>query len=205
MSALADVDAVTLDVYGTLLRLVDPLPGLEALLPGHTPAAIEAAFRAEGEYYRDHAGEGRDEKSLARLRANCTAIFNEALGSSLTAEQYVGALEFELLPGVVGSLRALRARGLALAVVANWDYGLYEHLRRHRLGGWFDAVVVSAEVGARKPDPAPFRAALERLGIAPARAVHVGDHRPHDEAGASAAGMRFVPAPLPAAVDLLAS
>jgi FMN hydrolase / 5-amino-6-(5-phospho-D-ribitylamino)uracil phosphatase len=55
----------------------------------------------------------------------------------------------------------------------------------------------------RKPDPAPFLAALERLGVEPGRTVHVGDHPPHDEAGARGAGMRFEPAPLPAAVERL--
>jgi putative hydrolase of the HAD superfamily len=197
----AELDAVTIDGYGTLLRLVDPVAKLRSLLPGHEPEAIEAAFRAEAEYYAAHAGEGRDQPSLMRLRAACTAAFNDALGSSLTPDEYVRTLEFELLPGVVDTLRGLRARGLALALVANWDFSLHEHLRHHRLAGWFDAVIVSAEVGARKPDPAPFRAALEQLRVQPGRAVHIGDHAPHDEVGAKAAGLRFEPAPLPEAVS----
>ena len=115
----------------------------------------------------------------------------------------MGALEFEVLPGVREALARLRAHGLALAVVANWDFSLHAHLRHHRLAGWFEAVVVSGELGVRKPDPAPFAAALERLGVAASRAVHIGDHAPHDEVGARAAGMRFEAAPLPAAVDRL--
>ena len=128
-------------------------------------------------------------------------MFNETLGSSLSPEEYVGTLEFEVLPGVPHALRRLRAHGLALAVVANWDFGLHEHLRRHRLDRWFDAVVVSAEVGARKPDPALFLEALRRVGVPPERALHVGDHAPHDEVGARAAGMQFAAAPLATAVD----
>ena len=198
-----DVDAVTIDGYGTLLTLVDPVEKLHALLPEHTPETIRDAFRAEAAHYLEHSHEGRDEASLARLHADCTAVFNKTLGSALTADQYVGALEFEVLPGVREALARLRAHGLALAVVANWDFSLHAHLRHHRLAGWFEAVVVSGELGVRKPDPAPFAAALERLGVAASRAVHIGDHAPHDEVGARAAGMRFEAAPLPAAVDRL--
>ena len=203
MSRASDLDAVTIDGFGTMLELVDPLDKLRALLPEHPPETIRRAFRTEGEYYLANSHEARDDASLADLHERCTAVFNDVLGSALTPAQYVGALEFRVLPGVEDALRRLRGHGLALAVVANWDFSLHEHLRAHGLAGWFDAVVVSGELGVRKPDPAPFRAALAELGVEPARAVHVGDHPPHDEVGALAAGMRFEPAPLAAAVDRL--
>ena len=199
----ADLDAVTVDGYGTMLELANPVQKLRALLPGHPQDEIERAFHAEGRYYLEHSHEARDEATLARLHEDCTAVFNDALGSALAPAQYVGALEFAVLPGVPDALRRLRAHGLGLAVVANWDFGLHEHLERHGLRRWFDAVVISGELGVRKPDPAPFRAALAKLGVEPDRAVHVGDHRPHDEVGALAAGMRFEPAPLAAAVARL--
>jgi putative hydrolase of the HAD superfamily len=203
VSRAAALDAVTIDGYGTLLELSDPVGELRELLPDHAPEEIERAFRTEAEYYAAHAVEARDAAGLARLHADCTAVFNETVGSSLTPEQYVGALRFEVLPGVVEALGRLRARGLALAVVANWDFGLPAHLERHGLSSRFDAVVTSADTGVQKPDPRPFLVALERLGVDPARAVHVGDHRPHDEAGAHAAGLAFEPAPLAAAVRRL--
>jgi putative hydrolase of the HAD superfamily len=203
LNSAAALDAVTIDGYGTLLELSDPAGELRALLPDHGPGEIERAFRAEAEFYVAHTVGARDEEGLARLHAECTAVFNDVLGSSLTPEQYVGALRFEILPGVVEALGRLRASGLALAVVANWDYGLHGHLERHGLAGWFDAVVTSAETGAKKPDPRPFLVALERLGVDPGRAVHVGDYPPHDEVGARAAGLRFEPAPLAAAVGRL--
>jgi HAD superfamily hydrolase (TIGR01549 family) len=198
-----DVDAVTIDAYGTMLALVDPVDKLCALLPDQAPEAIRRAFETEAAYYLEHSHKGRDSASLARLHSECTAVFNETLGSALAPDQYVGALEFEVLPGVREALARLRAHGIALAVVANWDFSLHAHLREHRLAGWFDTVIVSGELGARKPDPAPFAAALAQLGVGADRAVHIGDHAPHDEAGARAAGMRFEPAPLAAAVDRL--
>jgi putative hydrolase of the HAD superfamily len=190
------LDAVTVDGHGTLLQLVDPLGALCRLLPEFEPAAVERAFRAEGEYYGQHSHEGRDAAGLARMRAECTEVFNAELGSRLSPEAYLGAFCFAPIPGAVESLARLTSLGLSLAVVANWDYGVHEHLAEHGLTRWFDTVVCSAELGVKKPDPKPFLLALERLGVEPSRALHVGDHRPHDEAGALAAGMRFAPAPL---------
>ena len=51
-------------------------------------------------------------------------------------------------------------------------------------------IVISEEVGARKPDPAIFQAAATRIGIAPARILVVGDHPEADVAGAARAGMQ---------------
>lgn len=201
---LAEIDAVTIDAYGTLLELRDPVASLARLLPGHDRDAIERAFRAEAEHYIGHSHHGRDPESLAGLYAECADVFNAALGSSLAPEEYVGALdaEYGVLPGVEDALARLRALGLELAVVGNWDCRLPEHLERLGLAGHFTAIVTSAATGAAKPDPRPFLAALDQLGVAPERALHVGDS-PDDEQGAQAAGMRFAPVPLSTVVDRL--
>jgi putative hydrolase of the HAD superfamily len=93
---------------------------------------------------------------------------------------------------VPAALERLRAGGARLAVVSNWDVSLHDVLERTRLRGLVDAVVISAELGAAKPDPAIFRAALERLGATAAEAVHVGDSVETDVAGARAAGLQAV-------------
>jgi putative hydrolase of the HAD superfamily len=77
-------------------------------------------------------------------------------------------------------------------VVSNWDVSLHDVLERTRLRALVDAVVISAELGAAKPDPAIFRAALERLGATAGEAMHVGDSVEHDVAGAHAAGLEAV-------------
>jgi HAD superfamily hydrolase (TIGR01509 family) len=59
----------------------------------------------------------------------------------------------------------------------------------------FEVVLTSAEAGAPKPEAPIFEEALERLGVSPTRALHVGDGQ-GDRDGASAAGMAFEPAPL---------
>ena len=121
------------------------------------------------------------------------------LGSSLTAGQYVDAIRFEVLPGVDEALRRLRSLGLALAVVGNWDFSLHERLTEAGLAGYFATIVHAA----RKPDPAGLRLALERLGVHPSRALHVGDEQA-DEQAARGAGMRFARTPLIDAVAALA-
>ena len=92
----------------------------------------------------------------------------------------MGAIAFEPMPGAIETVAGLRARGLELAVVSNWDVGLAEHLQRIDAASFFSAIVTSAEAGAAKPDPAVFQLALERLGVQPGRALHVGDE-PEDE------------------------
>lgn len=204
----AEVDAVTIDGYGTLLTLREPVPALRSALSRHgverTDDEVTAGFAAEAAYYRPHAHLGRDETSLAALRVDCTRVFLDTLDAPLDpadfAGDFVSALDFEVVPGAMETIVDLRARRLKLAVVANWDCALPDHLARLALDRYFSAVVTSAEAGAPKPDPAPFRLALERLGVEAGRAVHVGDEQA-DQLGAAAAGMRFAAAPLASAFE----
>ena len=61
--------------------------------------------------------------------------------------------------------------------------GLREHI---------DAVATSAEVGAAKPDPALFAAALALVDAQPQDALHIGDQLEEDVEGARAAGIEGV-------------
>ena len=187
---LADYDAVTLDAYGTLLELEDPVGALAEIVPGYARADVERAFLAEAAYYAAHAHEGRDRATLAKLRADCTDVFNDALGSRVSPEEFAGTLRFVFLPGALEAADALRRRGLELAVVSNWDVELREHLAPLDV-----LVVTSADVGVAKPDPASLRLATERLGVEPARTLHIGD-ADADRESAAAAGTSFAPAPL---------
>lgn len=81
----------------------------------------------------------------------------------------------------------LRAAGVSVAIVSNsWGGGnLYP---RERLAALFAPVIISEEVGLRKPDPAIFRLALDRLGVLPERAAFIDDAAPN-VAGAAALGI----------------
>ncbi len=94
-------------------------------------------------------------------------------------------------------LESLRDRGLRLGLVSNAvdpPWLLHRDLEQLGVAERLDAAVFSSEVGVRKPHPAIFRAALERVGVEPERALFVGDSRYHDVGGAGALGMTTVQA-----------
>jgi putative hydrolase of the HAD superfamily len=203
MPSAKDFDAVTVDAMGTVVELSDPVRRLQEALARygehHDSNPVRDAFAAEVAYYMPRAHEGRDEASLATLRVACAGVFLDALGAEVDAGEFApdfaGALRFQALDGAEQSLARLRAAGLALACVSNWDLSLAAYLEDAGLAHHFDAVVSSAEAGAPKPDEAVFRLALERLGVPPERALHVGDGD-GDRQGAAAAGLAFEPTPL---------
>ena len=105
--------------------------------------------------------------------------------------------ELHLTDGVADCLRELKGAGLRLGIIC--DVGmtpssvLRDHLERHGVLGLFDHWSFSDEVGHYKPSPVIFEHALAGLGgVSPARAVHVGDIRRTDVAGARAMGMASV-------------
>jgi putative hydrolase of the HAD superfamily len=201
--AFADLDAVTVDGFGTLVELVDPVPDLAAMLrrhgAGRAEELVRSAFEVEARYYRTHALAGRTPGTLDELRRRCTQVFLEAAGVSLDASalapEFVAVLTFRVAPGVAPALAMLRARGLEVAVVSNWDISLHERIDELGLRGLVTTVVTSAEAGAEKPDPRIFELALARLRVPRDRVLHVGDDDV-DARGAAAAGLRFEPAPL---------
>jgi FMN phosphatase YigB (HAD superfamily) len=65
-------------------------------------------------------------------------------------------------------------------------------LQERGLDRYFGVILVSGEVGYRKPHPEIFLRALRELGVSPAEAVHVGDRPDTDGAGAKGVGMSFI-------------
>ena len=199
----AELDAVTLDAHGTLVTLADPVPALTKVLSERgierTRQVVLAGFQTEAAHYAPRAGEGHDEGSLERLQQECAGVFLEAVGADLDPKEfapvYVGALHFEVIPGVFESLVRLRALGLELAVVANWDLSLRRLLGEIGLERYFTVVLHAA----RKPEPEGLLRALAELRVEPKRALHIGDDDA-DRAAAAAAGIQFAPAPLTTAV-----
>lgn len=86
-------------------------------------------------------------------------------------------------------LRELRRRGLKLALISNVGVDVRSVLERGGMAGLFDAVLLSFEVGAVKPHAPIFERALSALGVAPGRALMVGDSA-RDDAGAAQLGIR---------------
>jgi putative hydrolase of the HAD superfamily len=193
--------AVLLDAMGTLLRFAAPAPllrqGLRERLGADPGAeAADAAIRAEIAFYRAHLDEGADTASLAALRRRCAEAMRPALPppardapADLLTAALLDALRFSAFPDAAPALRALRAAGLRLVVVSNWDASLHERLAETGLAGLVDGAIASAEVGSAKPDAAIFRRALALAGAPAQVSWHVGDSVEADVAGARAAGL----------------
>ncbi len=113
-----------------------------------------------------------------------------SLGPALF-EHFATAEPWQVYADVAEHLQRWRDAGLKLAVVSNFDQRLHKLLERLELSPLLDAVVVSSQVGAAKPDPLPFQRALQLLDLPAEGAWHIGDS-PEDEAGANAAGVHCV-------------
>jgi putative hydrolase of the HAD superfamily len=89
-------------------------------------------------------------------------------------------------------LRAL-VRDHRLALVTNGAPEIQrEKLRASGLARWFQAVVVSAEIGVGKPEPKIFRTALDAVGVSADATAMVGDSLIRDITGAKRAGIRAI-------------
>src|SRR2546425_13236382 len=99
-------DAVTIDAYGTLVTLTDPVDALAEALAARgverSRAQVAAGFQAEGVYYVSRSHEGRDEATLALLRRDCAQVFLEGAGA--------GGLQADEVAAAVGGRPPLGAR-----------------------------------------------------------------------------------------------
>ncbi len=99
---------------------------------------------------------------------------------------------------VLDAVAKVRAQGYPVGVLSNsWGSSPYDAYAPWHLDEHFDTVVISDQVGLRKPDPAIYRLAAERLGVPPADCVFVDDHAGFLEP-ASRLGMTTVHATDPA-------
>ncbi|MFI5180212.1 MAG: HAD-IA family hydrolase [Thermoanaerobaculia bacterium] len=99
------------------------------------------------------------------------------------------AAHWRVYPEVPGVLATLRAAGIKLLVVSNWDSSLPPLLEELGLTPYFDAILVSALVGASKPSRAIFDEAVRLAGVAHGESLHVGDSLHDDYHGAHDAGL----------------
>jgi HAD superfamily hydrolase (TIGR01509 family) len=93
------------------------------------------------------------------------------------------------------TLALLRKKGLSLGCVTNTlllEKGILDLLQMLGLRSLFESVVVSSEIGFRKPHPSLFMRALDELKVTANRAVFVGDSLRNDVAGAKGVGMLAV-------------
>jgi REG-2-like HAD superfamily hydrolase len=189
---------VLVDVGGCLLEPAEPVADTYVRFAaahgvrGLTPAGVKAGFR-------NAFGVPRPPGSL-RYEGDCAAFWRAVVAAATGCADaslfdalfaHYGRPEaWRVAPGAPAALRRLRDAGVRLAVVSNWDTRLRPLLQDLALEPLFDAVIVSAELGAEKPDARVFAAALRALGadLQPREALMVGDDEGNDVAGATAHG-----------------
>jgi putative hydrolase of the HAD superfamily len=117
------------------------------------------------------------------------ALSNEDLEKTAVAianawQQYVS-----LDPDALSVLHALKSQK-SLALISNFDHPPYVHSLLSALGltEFFESIVISGDVGVKKPDPRIFSFALQQTQLQPHEVVYVGDSSV-DVQGAQAAGM----------------
>jgi putative hydrolase of the HAD superfamily len=159
--------------------------------------AFSAAFKAAPPRVATGISRPDDDKGwwralVRRVMADCGLEPGEGAFEAMFEELYAHFAEpgvWALYPEAIEVLERLHGR-YRLAVVSNFDRRLYPVLENLGVRRFFDAIIISSEVGADKPDPRIFAAALSALGATPAETVHAGDDPAHDWRAAEAAGLR---------------
>ncbi len=102
------------------------------------------------------------------------------------------AMHFVLFDDVVPALKNVRERKLTIGLLTNLDQDMAAMCRELGIGEYIDVAVTSGEIGADKPDPRIFQAALKRADVTAAEAVLVGDQYKNDILGARGVGMKGI-------------
>jgi HAD superfamily hydrolase (TIGR01549 family) len=205
-SSARDIDAITLDFYGTLAyhrdgrgrgrNLVDYLlsQGLRPA-PWQHEILYDIFDRHDADYSPDLPRESK-KRYLHSLAARVFERLDITAGDGLVQQhapalwRILGPEAFDLFPETGSVVGALRDGGYPLALVSNWQHGLRHFVAELGLAGGFDHVISSAELGVAKPDRRIYDEACGRLGVSPERVIHVGDTLVDDYEGAASAGLR---------------
>ena len=201
----APIEAVLFDFHSTLVDQGDPNAWLElawrhAGRAGTARASLgtERADRLAGwvnriwEHVLEEDPENERDLSGERHREVYDALMDRVpdVDDDLSAALYEVMLETWVpYDDALPTLRALKARGLKLALISNVGVDVRSVLVRGGMGDLFDAVILSFEVGSVKPQPSIFQLALDALHVKPGRALMVGDNAT-DDGGAARLGIR---------------
>jgi HAD superfamily hydrolase (TIGR01509 family) len=146
----------------------------------HLPTWVDVlrpyGIEVDEEYYKARISGRSNSKIVEDLLPDLSAEDRRDLAEAKEASFRKHAGELEPLPGLLNFMEEAKDRGLSLALVTNApEENVEAILLALDLGVFFDELVLSDEVGPVKPDPAPYKAALERLGVGPDEALAFED------------------------------
>jgi putative hydrolase of the HAD superfamily len=206
----APIRIIFFDVGGTLLHPDPSFHGLVAhVCQRHgVEVTAEDAERVEPDVWariaqRDDGGRGFS-VSADRSREFWLWVYRtflRELGHTNAAESdlpqqlldtFLRLESYRLYGDSIPALRALSDGGFTLGIISNWEAWLDRLMVRLGIERFFGVAMISGKEGLEKPDPAIFLRALERAGVRPEEAVHIGDSIHDDVQGARAIGMRGI-------------
>lgn len=158
ISAWLEADRIDRDSYAAAVR-----PWIaQAYGPDGTHTPVHALERGE-------MSDAEFEQLLAALLVGMDGA--PVVAAGMLKRMFAGSrLEDQML----SLARELRANGIRTALLSN-SWGLEDSYPRHLFGELFDEVVISGEVGMRKPEERIFQLALDRLALAPGECVFIDD------------------------------
>lgn len=191
-----DIDAVLFDFGGVLTvpmgRSIKAFIADEDIVPESFTSTLKAWLGRNAEagspIHRLETGDIGD----AEFDAQFAAALRTRSGAPVNPDGVLRRMfaRVEEDPAMWSLAEDLRAAGVTVALVSNsWGSGIA--YPRERLAALFAEVVISEEVGLRKPDPAIFHLALDKIGVQPERAAFIDDALPNVD-GASALGIHGV-------------
>jgi HAD superfamily hydrolase (TIGR01509 family) len=146
----------------------------------HLPTWVDVlrpyGIEVDAEFYRESISGRSNLKIVKDLLPDLSAEEGRKLADAKEASFRERAHELEPLPGLLDFMEEAKNRALSLALVTNApEENVEAILLALELRAFFDEVVLSDEVGPVKPDPAPYRAALDKLGVRPEGALAFED------------------------------
>lgn len=188
------IEVVFFDLFETLVTMFDPqlasAPSLGERL-GFDPDAFEAAWRPIRA--RRYTGAFPDYRDA--LRSVCASLGrqpDEHVVQVLYEERLAifAAACLRTSPEVAGLLRQLSAAAIRVRVISNSVREFVTNWQQSPILPLVQDVVFSHDVGFAKPQPEIYLLACARAGVAPQRAIFVGDGDNNELAGAEHVGMR---------------
>jgi 2-haloacid dehalogenase len=185
---------ISFDCYGTLIEWESGiLPVVRTLLERHNcPQPDPTILELYGEFEAD--AETGPYQSYRKVLESVVKRFGQRFGFQPTASElcilHESIPSWPPFPDTAGTLQWLKKR-YKLAIISNIDDDLFASTRKH-LGVEFDAVITAQQAQSYKPSINNFRVALDRLGVAPDRLLHVGQSIYHDVLPAQSLGIATV-------------
>jgi 2-haloacid dehalogenase len=190
-----DFDVLTFDTYGTLIDWeAGILAAIRPILAAHGKGTLpdEGVLEAFGRHEAEiEAGPYRPYRQV--LGEVLTSMLGH-IGETPTADEVAAfggsVVDWPAFPDSAAALARLQTR-FKLGVITNCDDDLFAASER-RLGIQFDQVVTAQQAKRYKPNPRGFELMFERVGLPPARILHVAQSLFHDHVTAKRLGLRTV-------------